>query len=309
VREWRADDGWTIRTMHWERAGHGPGSILFAGGRADFIEKYCESLWDWRERGFAVATFDWRGQGLSGRLGDHPQKGHAADFERWVQDFAGLADWFTSTLPAPHYLVAHSMGAHLALRHLAGGGRPFARVVLLAPMIGLGLRPLPKWLIRMLVRRAIRRGRAQDWAVSQGPRRQPGPRRRGLLTSDPDRYEDEGWWLNKLPALTVGGVTYGWLAGALESMAALDRPGALEAVETPILVLMPEHDRLVDPSAAARAAGRLGNARFEMVDGAKHELLRETDAIRSAVQSRLIGFLLGEHRSQARPGAAPEGGG
>ena len=43
-------------------------------GRAEFIEKYFETVRDLRARGFAVATFDWRGQGLSDRaLADRAQ--------------------------------------------------------------------------------------------------------------------------------------------------------------------------------------------------------------------------------------------
>ena len=43
------------------------GTVCVFPGRAEFIEKYFEVVRDLRARGFAVATIDWRGQGLSDR--------------------------------------------------------------------------------------------------------------------------------------------------------------------------------------------------------------------------------------------------
>ena len=51
-------------------------------GRAEFIEKYFETVRELRARGFAVATIDWRGQGGSERALADPRKGHVGDFSR-----------------------------------------------------------------------------------------------------------------------------------------------------------------------------------------------------------------------------------
>ncbi|HEY1146907.1 MAG TPA: hypothetical protein VGE84_11270, partial [Allosphingosinicella sp.] len=64
---WRAADGWPIRRMDWlQPTGSAVrGSLIFAGGRGDFIEKYLEALGYWHGRGWNVTSFDWRGQGES----------------------------------------------------------------------------------------------------------------------------------------------------------------------------------------------------------------------------------------------------
>src|SRR5687768_234271 len=64
---WHAEDGWPIRRMDWLQAAGAPvrGSLVFAGGRGDFIEKYLEALAHWHGRGWNVTAFDWRGQGAS----------------------------------------------------------------------------------------------------------------------------------------------------------------------------------------------------------------------------------------------------
>jgi lysophospholipase len=134
---WRADDGWAVRTVDWRREG-ARASLLFVGGRADFIEKYAEALWHWvADERLSVSAFDWRGQGGSGRIGGDAHRGHADGFGRWLSDLDGLLARFLAEHPGPHVVVAHSMGAHLLLRHQAAGGRAPDRMALLAPMLGI----------------------------------------------------------------------------------------------------------------------------------------------------------------------------
>lgn len=293
--EWRAGDGWPLRTVFWPaHVAEGKGSILFLGGRADFIEKYAESYWTWLGWGLGIATFDWRGQGLSGRLGGDPHKGHIEDFAYWLDDLAGLIDWLRATLPGPYFIVAHSMGAHLALRQLTREATSIDRAVLLAPMLGINTAPLTVGLARRLADWATARGQGLSYGPGQGPYRAAmrGARRQGLLTSDIERFADEGWWIDGNAGLALGGVTFGWLKSAYRSMAALSEPGVLEAVETPVLILVGERERLVDAHAAATAAARLPHAYFEIVADGCHELLRETDTVREATHAHIRRFLL-----------------
>ena len=69
----RCADGVAIRTARWPALTPRPlGTICLFHGRSEFIEKYFEIVRDLRARGFAVATFDWRGQGGSDRLIEDP---------------------------------------------------------------------------------------------------------------------------------------------------------------------------------------------------------------------------------------------
>lgn len=278
-------DGWALRTIVWPS---GPaGSLLVIGGRGDFIEKYAESLWHWRDRGFGLAAFDWRGQGRSGRLGDTPLKGHSTRFDVLVADLAEQVAWFRATLPGPHFAVAHSMGGHLLLRHLAAAPDSLDRAVLLAPMLGLVAAPVGPWLARRLAGWAMARGRGGDFAGAATP----NPKRGAWLTSDPERRSDEAWWVACDPDLAIGGVTNGWLAAAFASLDTLATRGVVEGATTPLLILTAGNDRLVDSAAAARLARRLPHARVERIAGAAHELLREVDRFRASVLARIDGFL------------------
>ena len=284
-------DGWRLRTMLWPA---GPrGSILFLGGRGDFIEKYSEALHDWRARGYGLAAFDWRGQGGSGRLLADPLRGHTDSFAPWLADLAAQVAWFKATLPPPHYAVAHSMGGHLLLRHLEARPADFARAVLLAPMLGIRAAPLGARATRRLAALACALGQARTYPPGGGVlvRGVPGSPRQRNLTSDAERYGDEDWWLAQQPALTLGGVTWGWLHAAFASLDTLFAPGALERVTTPLLILTAEREALVDNDATARAAARLPNVTLATVAGGAHELLREADVIRRPVLDRIAAVL------------------
>ena len=282
-----AVDDWPLRTVRWPGR---RGSILFLGGRADFIEKYSEAYWVWRDAGYGVATFDWRGQGRSGRLGGDAHKGHG-DFERWLDDLRAIARWFERNMPAPHHFVAHSMGGHLMLRYLARDGGPFSRGVLLAPMLGIGLfRPV---FIRRLADAMARFGLGTRYAPFQRGYGdwQLSPQRQAMLTGCDDRFADRHWWIARNPELALGGVTYGWLSSAYRSIATLAAEGALEAIETPLLTLVGERERLVDSAAIEAAVARLPNGRYEIVPGGRHELLREIDPVRADLHARIMAFL------------------
>ena len=75
-------DGAPLRFARWE-ATRGPrrGTVCVMSGRGEFIEKYFEVIAELRRRGFAVAIFDWRGQGGSYRALADKSRGHIASFQ------------------------------------------------------------------------------------------------------------------------------------------------------------------------------------------------------------------------------------
>jgi lysophospholipase len=218
-----------------------------------------------------------------------------------------MAGWFQRTLPPPWFVIGHSMGGHLLQRHLAGENREFSRAVLLAPMIGLSARPLGPPLARLVAKLMLRLGRGDDYVTGGGPYRpqETGSPRQLLLTTDPDRYADEGWWISQTPALALGNVTWAWLAAAFASLDALLKPPpalrgtgegarsvpALQRITTPLLVLMPDPDGLVDNDVTRAAVATMASATLEVVPNVGHEMLREASDTRARVLARVLDFL------------------
>lgn len=285
-------DGWPVRRFRWPLHGDQAGSILFAGGRGDIIEKYLESFAHWHGSGWDVTAFDWRGQGGSGRLAPDPGVGHVEDFAIWIDDLETMtADWIGNTA-GPHVIIGHSMGGHLILRALAERRIAPDGAVLVAPMLGFETGVVPLGLAVAAVRLAAAIApRRPAWKTNE----RPAPRhasRQQFLTGDVGRYEDEIWWKLTKPELDLGPPSLKWLEQAHSSCLGLRAPGALEAIDLPVLVIGTRGDRLVSPSAIPEAAARIAKARLVMFDeSVAHEILRECDGPRDRALQEIDAFL------------------
>lgn len=78
----------------------------------------------------------------------------------------------------------------------------------------------------------------------------------------------------------------------MASIRLLERPGALEAVQTPILLLATTADQLVSTKRVIADSNRLPHAET-LIFGkeAAHELLREADGVRDKCLKRIDAFL------------------
>lgn len=287
---WEAPDGWRVRRMDWSQPpGTAPrGSLIFAGGRGDFIEKYLEPLGHWHSEGWNVTSFDWRSQGESrGSI----EGGHLESFDPLIGDAGGLIEEWAARTPGPHVAVGHSMGGHLFLRLLADERPPIDAAVLVAPMIGINSLPVPSWASQALAGTFCLLGWSSvpAWRQSRRPP-PPGSARQSFLTSCRERYSDELWWLERQPGFALGAPSWGWLAAAYASMARVT-PGKLQSVAAPVLLVGAEHDRLVSASAIRWAAEHLPKAELVMFPDAAHEILRESDPVRLAAMVAIDAFL------------------
>src|SRR6267378_8176538 len=131
----KTPDGVQLRYARWAPPPGRKGTVCVFQGRAEFIEKYFETIRDLRARGFAVATLDWRGQGLSQRALRNSRKGYVRSFDEYAIDLdTFINEVVLPDCPPPHFALAHSMGATILLRAAYNGNRTFDRTVLLAPM-------------------------------------------------------------------------------------------------------------------------------------------------------------------------------
>ncbi|MBC2777472.1 alpha/beta hydrolase [Parasphingopyxis sp. GrpM-11] len=295
-------DEWPLRRWDWPISdGEAPkGSLIFQTGRGDFFEKYLESLMAWHQAGWNLTGFDWRGQSGSGRLLNDPTVGHAESFEPWIADLDRfVADW-RQRMPGPHILASHSMGGHIAMRYLVDHRPKLDGAIFSAPMLKVVSKPLGDRLSAFVARQFARFGFAEQhaWQENEKPSL-PGSSRQKLLTHDDDRYADEGWWLANKPELKMGPPSWQWLVAAYESSARMFAPGGLEAVETPVLILAAQKDRLVSIGAIREAAARLPDCRLYVHPEAAHEVFRERDEIRDPLMAEVAAFL--EGCAAARP--------
>ncbi|WP_331012517.1 alpha/beta hydrolase [Sphingomonas sp.] len=282
---WGARDGGRLRAFAWrQRDGTAVrGQLLFQTGRADFAEKYLETLAHWHARGWNVAGFDWRGQG-----GSQQPAGEIPDLATMLSDLRDFVRAWRGQGSGPHVAIGHSMGGHLLLRMMVEDSGAIDAAVLVAPMLALNSRPLPSWIASRIARLAcaIGQGHRAVWNTGAG-----AAGRQARLTGDADRYSDELYWMARNPGFAVQPPRWDWLAEAYAANARLARRGVLERIAVPILLIGATQDRLVDADAIRSAAARLPQAEIMMRADAAHELLREVDPVRNAVLARIDGFL------------------
>src|SRR3954463_12417889 len=129
------------------------GVCVLLHGLTEFIEKYLEVIGDLLDRGYTVATMDWRGQGGSFRALDNPLKAHIEDFRQHDSDLQLFMDKVVHNLTdRPPIALAHSMGANILLRSLHDHPRQFSAAVLSTPMLRALTRGYPPRLARFLCR-------------------------------------------------------------------------------------------------------------------------------------------------------------
>ena len=266
---------------------------MFLPGRGDHYEKYLETLNHYAAAGWRVTSIDWRGQAGSGRLLADKHVGYIDDFSTWIADLRNFwAEW-TQTAPAPHVVIAHSMGGHLALRAVAENAINPDAVVLTAPMLGIPTMGLPVSWHHAISRFIGSLGDPNRAAWKEGEKpRSPLSARARILTHDPARYGDEMFWWRARPNIKLGPPSWHWVDRAIASTRSLAVLGVLEAVQTPILLIATKGDKLVDTRRIVHDAHRLPHGELLLFGKeAAHELLREVDSIRDQCIDAVDAFL------------------
>ena len=298
-------DNRQVRIARWPSLSPSPrGTICLLQGRAEFIEKYYEVIMELRQRGFAVATMDWRGQGLSERLGSHLMKGDVRRFSDYGKDLEQfIREVILPDCPPPCFALTHSMGGLVLLSNMPALRIKIERAVLCAPLIEistqnygfLGFHPRQS---------SIRKITGFLRYLGLGKRFVPGaPRaafdRQGFytnkLTSHGPRYDRNRQFMIDHPGLAVGGPTVRWTHECSKAMERLNSSDFQASIHTPTLILTAGNDRVVNSKAAeifamsTRATGAL------CIAGSKHEIMMEREIIREQFWAAFDSFIPGEN--------------
>ena len=254
-------------------------SVVLVSGRSEFIEKYFETIGDLQSRGFAVATMDWRGQGLSERLLPVREKGHIRDFGVFRSDLSVFMDKVVGErLPGPYVLLAHSMGGAPALQMLADGDNRFCCAVLCSPMTRLYDNLFKQIGVRALGEAASRIGLSR-YAIA-GTKEHSMAFEGNVLTSDRVRHERFRALQAAAPNATIHEPTYGWLRAATQAMDDIHKPGRFENLHTPTLILSAQNDHLVRARDHGWIAKQSPLISRKIIEGSLHEIMMERDEIR-----------------------------
>jgi lysophospholipase len=292
-----AADGVRTRYARWRTTARrgALGTVCILQGRGEAIEKYFETIDDLRQRGFAVATFDWRGQGGSDRRLRDPSKAHVDSFAEYDRDLEAFVQQVV--LPdcsPPYYALTQSTGGLIALRAAVEGRSRFTRMVLVAPLIAFGgMRP-PEPVARRLAPAMT--------AIGLGEMRAPGqagetmarvPFEGNPFTGDAARFARNQALAVALPQLFVGAPTFGWLHAAFGAQREAGDPDFAAAIKVPSLLVVGALDRVVSVAAIERFVADMRAGGQVVITGGRHELLMERDVVREQLFSAFDAFVPG----------------
>lgn len=289
-------DGAELRYARWD-ATRMPrrGTVCLLPGRAEFIEKYFEVIADLRRRGFAVATMDWRGQGASQRMLPNPLKGHVRGFWEYDRDLIRfMKDIVLPDCPPPFIGLGHSMGGNILLRNATMPGLWFERLVLTAPMIAIDERTLGATASQARAYAEIASLIGMSTAYVPGGSDEVYGLRKfegNVLTSDQERWQRTKSVLELEPSLGVGSPTVSWLRSALRSSRTIGASDFPSRINIPLLMFAAGNDTVVSTRAIEDFAVRAKVSSCILMPGSQHEILQETDAVRTRFWAAFDAYL------------------
>lgn len=303
--QFKTSDGKTLRYARFPTAEEHRGTVIMLHGRNESIEKYFETARDLAARGFASATFDWRGQGGSERLLKNPARGYIDNFGSYVTD---LDDFFRQVvLPdcrGPFYVLAHSTGALVALLASAKLTNRVKRMVLLAPFLGLADQPMSGHQVRFLANLLCLVGLGRVYMGSGPKPADLKPFAKNRLTSDPARFERNGAIVTACPLLGLGSPTARWIRAAARAIDRVHRTSHIDSLRIPALFVAAGSDRVVSTPATELYASHARCGALVTIDGARHEILQEADFYREQFWAAFDAFIPGSQE----PGSGPDAG-
>ncbi len=274
-------------------------AIVVVNGRIESVSKYQELFYDLFQQGYDIYSFDHRGQGLSDRLTVDPQMGYIEHFDDYVKDMNELIISFQLAHYQRRYLLAHSMGGAITLRYLQSHQTlSFDAVALSAPMLGIHmswhLRPIALLLTRLLSHCQT----MPNYAPGYGPYLAK-PFVDNPLTHSEVRYQ----WFRELyeqhPELQLGGPSSRWVWQSLLAIKHCFQH--TQRLKLPLLLLQAGQDSVVCNRAQTRFMNLLAQQQrqssMDIIAGARHELLFETDRYRNLALDQILDFFATSHQS------------
>ncbi|MGI9400607.1 MAG: alpha/beta fold hydrolase [Rhizobiaceae bacterium] len=288
-------DALAIRYARWKaRRAPYKGTIILLQGRSEYIEKHFETVEDLVKNGFDVCTFDFRGQGGSGRILRDKKRGYIDSFDQYVIDLDTVLN--EVALPdcrPPYYILGHSTGSLIALIASPILGNRIQRMVLCAPLIRFGTVPTGQQMTKYLSGLLSVTGLGEMY-LSGGPNLTGKRKFMGNhLTSDTKRFERTREFSRQHPELVIGGPTAAWVFAACQAMDRVSDPDFIRELHIPTLLVSGALDKVVSIEATELLGRAMRSGRAVTINGARHELLQERDVYRQQLLAALFAFIPG----------------
>lgn len=275
--------------------------LVIVPGRSEGYLKYQELSFDLFNQGFDLYIIDHRGQGISERMLSDQYKGYVESFDFYSDDLNTFINQTVNTQCAkPTYILAHSMGGAITSRYLQRYPNNIKAAVLSSPMIGINGGGIPSWLGKTLINGG---NLLSEWFANeswyflgQNDGYKATNFEDNVLMQSENRYKIFIDAYNKNPNLQLGGVTFKWLAEAVQVN--IDIFTDISTLKTPVLVMQSGADTVVDNEAQNDFCRELHqeqpqscpNGKPVVIDKALHELFFEKDIYRQQALTTMLAW-------------------
>lgn len=261
-------------------------AIMISSGRTEAAIKYKELIYDLYKLGFSVFIHDHRGQGQSGRMLADSQMGYIDTFQFYVDDMKTFYDMHVSKFSHEAiYLLAHSLGGAIGMTYIEQYPNDFKAAAFSSPMLGLN---------KLFCAAGKMFGNGEpDYAIGQHEYQdQPEDFKENDLTTSEIRFDRMLNAFEQVPEAKLGGVTYQWLKASCNQFDYLFEH--IEEIKIPIVIFTASEEAIVAPKSHARFKkscdqNKVSCEHYE-IEGAKHELLIESDQQRKEVLDKVVDF-------------------
>ena len=251
-----APDGLRLYLRRTEAA-NARGEILISHGFGEHCGRYGALTDHLVSHNYSVTAYDHRGHGLSDGL-----PGHVESFNEYDDDLTKVVTVLRSRTDArPIFLIGHSMGGLVALRHLETKSGVVSGAIISAPLIEVAVAvPAHKLMIARVGARMSPRFRLDNEINPANLSRDPEVGR--LYAADP---------------LVNRKVSAKWFSEASRAMHEVAERA--NQINTPLLVMHGTEDRLASVDATRRLFERIGAPDKELIiyPGFYHELFNEPE--------------------------------
>jgi lysophospholipase len=195
-------------------------------------------------------------------------------------------------MPRPWTLFGHSMGGHLALRHLARRPADFDRAFLSAPMLKVWMPPALRVVSTALAATMCAIGRGEGYTPGGDPKSVGDITfETNKVTTDRRRFERNEAIVRAEPALALFGPSWRWASEAFASMRAMRKPAFAARITCPLMIIAAAHDQIVHQGADMTLIRRVKRGLFVLFSNAEHELIQERDDVQRVVWHAIDAFL------------------
>lgn len=276
--------GVVLRYLAIEQPDPGAALVLL-GGHAESFRKYAELFYDLRDLDLSIYALDPRGQGSSDRLLADREKSHVDHWQDYVADLKLFVDTVVrARTNAPIIALGHSLGGGIAAAYLEQHASDVDSAILSAPLVGHKVGGFALALLGLM-------------DLFGGTGYVPGGGPFAVVPFEANKEtHSQVRHLRKFqdnadhPETRMGFPTVHWM-NETRRMAESIQAGA-GRITVPLLVLQASQDEYVQARSLESFAAKVPAARRVLLEGARHEMLIETDAIRGQALREIRAFIL-----------------